>query len=198
MKRWIVLVATVMIFLLAAAALQAAEPQTQKGGTFIGYGFSGLSELGVDGSTIIAGRYIKDDLALWAATSFGFKKNDSGDDQSEMKDNSFYINAGAVYQAMEKGAISFRVNPQFQIEATSGDRTGEEGAYTVDSSVIGLGLGLAVEFWASKSISFVGGSVLGYSHGTTTMDYGDREVKTTTSEIGLFPTDNLLAVYFHF
>ena len=198
MKRMIDWLTAVLILFLASAALQAAEPQTQKGGTFVGYGFSGLSELGVDGSTIIAGRYIKNNLAVWAATSFGFKKSDTGDEGSEIKDNSFYINAGAIYQAMKKGSISFRLNPQFQIETTSGDRTGDEGAYTVDSSVIGLGLGLAVEFWASKNISFVGGSVLGYSHGTTTMDYGDREAKTTTSEIGLFPTDNLLAVYFHF
>lgn len=192
--------AVLVIVLLAAFVtdgILAAEPQTQKGSKFVYYGFSGLSNLGIDGSYIGGGTFFKDDLGVYLALSMALKNTDPGSGE-EVSDNTFGFNLGLEWFVWKKGAVGFNLIPYLTYNNRSEDASDDLGSYTLKQNKIGVGLGLGVEWWATESISLFGGASVGFKSTSGTREYASSEVEYSTTEIGFVDPSSSLGISFWF
>jgi hypothetical protein len=158
----------------------------------------GLSELGIDGSYIWAGKFIKNDLALFAGTGFSFKSSDPGGGAKESKDNLFDVNAGLEYFILKKGAVGFHLAPQIEFSSSKRD-VGEDGApYTLKETKLALAVGFGTEWWIADRISFLGGAIVGYKQLNGTRTEGGVESDYSSNTFGFLQDQATLAITFYF
>lgn len=198
MKKSTSLVVMLLLIFCLAGLLQAAEPQTAKGSKFVYYGFSGLSELGIKGSSIGGGFFFKDDWMVWASTGMSFKNEDPGGGAAEVGTNSLHVNLGIEYYILKKGDVAFTLSPTLMFRTGSSDLTGDLGAYSKKETGFGIGLGLSAEWFASESISLFGGATVGYKTLSGTNELPSGDIDYSGSTLGFLDSGSSLGICFYF
>ena len=197
MKRISTAVLIVLLVLFTANLLQAAEPQTQKGSQHVYYTMSGLSNLGIDGSFIGYGKFIKDRLAVFADLSFALKSEKPGDDLPDEKNNGYNVRFGLEYYLMQKGSVAFSLVPLVGLGGSSRENV-EYADYKVSENTLSVGCVLAVEWWVTREISLWGGAYVGYENTSGTKDYTSAKTDYTITRLGFLSSGPSLGIDFYF
>lgn len=197
MKQISMLILMIFLVLFAANLLMAAEPQTQKGSQHVYYTLNGLSNLGIDGSFIGYGKFIKDRLAVCADLGFALKSEQPGGDLPDEKNNSYNVRLGLEYYLMQKGSVSFSLVPMLGLGGSSKENI-EYADYKVSENTLQVGCTLAVEWWVCKEISLWGGAYVGYESTSGTKDYNSSKIDYTMTRLGFLNSGPSLGIDFYF
>jgi hypothetical protein len=199
MKKTLITVLLIIITVFSVDSLIAAEPQTHQGSKSVYFGFSGLSNLGIDGSYIGCSYLFADRLGVFSDINFGFKNTSPGSNQTDLKDNSFGMSAGIIWYVMQKGPIAFYFGPQISVNTHYADMNDNGITYKLNETTYDAACSISVEWWAFENISFFGGVYVGYEYLSGTKDYGyNNKVDYSTRNIGFISKSSSLGVSFYF
>lgn len=197
-KTMALLLIAILLLTGSATLLAGGKPQLQAGTKSVFYGFEGLSNMGIDGSSIGGMYFIKDRIAPFVGIGFGHKKDKPGDDQPEETINKLDIGAGVCWYAMQKGSTAFYLAPQIWYGSESSETSVMDSPVKSSKGILQLACSISVEWWATESISFWGGVTIGYEHSKETDENGAREIERTSSTIGFIDTAPGIGIGFYF
>jgi len=198
MKKALAFIAATLLMLLIVRSLQAAEPQIKAGSKAVFYSFTGLSQVGIDGSSIGGEYFFVDKMAVFTSLSFLFKNTDPDDRQKETSDDLFGVGGGFMWYAFQKGSVSFYFGPQVYYENRRDDVNDGDVSYQQTEISVDVGCSLSVEWWATESISFWGGTFVGFRSTNGTRDFGATKSDYTSTAFGFIDPGSRIGIGFYF
>ena len=171
--------------IIMTAAASAGEPQTMEGSKCLFFGFSGLSTLSVDNSTIGVQYLFADRQGIWADLSFGFGTSKPSENADETKTTAIGFDIGYIWYIFQKGPVACYLSPQFGIMTDSKKYKVSSNDVTESNMSFAVGVSLGAEWWFADNVSLATSAFLGFTSTTNTVEVGSNKTEGTNTQIGI-------------
>lgn len=185
MKRFFGIIATISILMLSTNASYSAEPQVQAGSKSIFWNFHGLSDLGVENSSVGMQYLFADRIGAWGEIKLGTfnYKADADDDDGEATTD-FALAGGAIFYLFKNDPVALFVSPLFWLESSSYEDKDASSTYIDSEMTFSVGASIGAEWWFAKNVSFSAETYLGLVSTSMTRERGDNESNSSVFGIG--------------